>query len=153
MSKKEVEVIARGVCVGGGKLLLCRTRGAANTYLPGGHIDFGESAPDSLVREIREEMGLDSEVKRFLGACEHTFIQKGKRHCEINLVFEVKIAGLDSGSDPVSCEDYIEFLWADADDLEGSRLEPASLRSRIRGWIADRSGTERWAAFSDPESH
>ena len=39
--KGEIEIMARGVCVLDGALLLCHSAGADNTYLPGGHIDFG----------------------------------------------------------------------------------------------------------------
>ena len=37
-----IETIARGVCVVGGRVLLCRAKGGSSTYLPGGHIEFGE---------------------------------------------------------------------------------------------------------------
>ena len=39
-----VEVIARGVCVVDGHILLCHGKRSALTYLPGGHIEFGETA-------------------------------------------------------------------------------------------------------------
>ena len=45
-----IESIARGVCVKDGKLLLCRAKGGKSTYLPGGHIEFGESGRIALVR-------------------------------------------------------------------------------------------------------
>jgi 8-oxo-dGTP pyrophosphatase MutT (NUDIX family) len=83
----QIEVMARGVCVRDRHLLVCHTRGAKNTYLPGGHVEFRESAPDALEREIREELGLSSRVRGFLGAIEHEYRQKGRIHCEINLVF------------------------------------------------------------------
>ena len=72
MSKK-IEILARGVLVQNGRVLLCHTKGAANTYLPGGHVEFKESARAALCREIKEEMGLDSTAGRFLGAVEHSF--------------------------------------------------------------------------------
>lgn len=40
------------------KVLLAQAIGEKNTFLPGGHIEFGESAKDALVREIEEELGL-----------------------------------------------------------------------------------------------
>ena len=61
-----IETIARGVCVRGGKVLLCRAKGGATTYLPGGHIEFGETGRKALVREIKEELGLAAEAGRFL---------------------------------------------------------------------------------------
>ena len=46
-----IETIARGVCVQNGKVLLCRAKGGATTYLPGGHIEFGEKGCAALARE------------------------------------------------------------------------------------------------------
>ena len=82
MAKGEIEIVARGVCVQGGRVLLCHTKGAKNTYLPGGHVDFGESAAASLKREIEEELGLKARVGRFLGAVEHIYYRKRKPQCE-----------------------------------------------------------------------
>lgn len=152
MSDAAVEIIVRGVVVLDGKLLVCHTKGASNTYLPGGHIDFGEGARAALEREISEEMGLSASVNAFLGACEHSFVQAGMPHHEINLVFAMDVEGLDATCQPESKEDYIEFFWHELDDLPNSELEPESLRHRIKEWIADSGRPERWAAASRPES-
>jgi len=130
-----IEVIARGILVCDGKLLICHTKGASNTYLPGGHVEFGEKAADSLCRELDEELGLSSTAGKMLGVVEHSFVQKGKRHCEINLVFELKTRKLDTSIDPESREEYIEFKWLPLGRLGGSDLEPASLRKLIPGWL------------------
>ena len=57
-----IEVIARGVCVAGGRVLLCRAKGGSSTYLPGGHVEFGETGREALVREMREEKDSLEEV-------------------------------------------------------------------------------------------
>lgn len=140
----EIEVIARGVCVVDDKLLLCHSKGAPNTYLPGGHVEFEESAAFSLVREIEEEMGLAAQVGRFLGAVEHTFIQKGKRHCELNLVFEFAVPGLDPRETPPSEEAHIEFLWCDLASLSDSAMEPFPLRKSLARWRESDDGNGSW---------
>jgi len=142
----EIEVLARGVCVKSGRLLLCHTKGAQNTYLPGGHVEFMEAAPDSLSREVKEELGLDAEIKGFLGAVEHTFLQRGKRHCEINLVFEIEVRGIDPSAPPDSLEDYIDFRWISPGDLAESGLEPAVLRKVLPLWICPADYKDRWAS-------
>ena len=56
-SRGFVETIARGVAVRDGKVLLCRAKGGQSTYLPRGHIEFGEPGREALVREVKEELG------------------------------------------------------------------------------------------------
>ena len=53
-----IETIARGVAVKDGKILLCKAKCGSSTYLPGGHIELGETGREALVREIKEETGL-----------------------------------------------------------------------------------------------
>ena len=61
-----IETIARGVCIVDGRLLLCKAKGGSTTYLPGGHIEFGETGRQALVREMQEGTGLASESVRLL---------------------------------------------------------------------------------------
>jgi 8-oxo-dGTP pyrophosphatase MutT (NUDIX family) len=44
------------------RILLVRVRDNALWYLPGGTIEFGESAQDALVREIAEELGVEIDI-------------------------------------------------------------------------------------------
>ncbi len=118
-----IEVIARGVCVQGGKILLCRAKGGATTYLPGGHIEFGETGRQALVREVKEELGVDAETGAFLGVVENAFQQHGKPHAEINLVYELKIPVATPAR---ALEDWIEFEWRDREHLDD--LLPAAFR-------------------------
>jgi ADP-ribose pyrophosphatase YjhB (NUDIX family) len=145
---REIEIIARGVCVKDGRILLCHGKGATNTYLPGGHIDFKESASRALVREIKEELGVKSVLGRFLGVVEHSYSRKAKVLCEINLVFAVNIPGLKPGKDPKSAEDYIEFFWWDMKKLATSKLEPRLLRTCLPEWLSGRA-VECWASTID----
>jgi 8-oxo-dGTP pyrophosphatase MutT (NUDIX family) len=117
-----IETIARGVCVRDGKILLCRAAGGTTTYLPGGHIEFGETGRAALVREIKEETGLSASTGRFLGVVENTFRQNGKPHAEINLVYELFLE--PAHADVRAQEDWIEFLWHDRADLAAARLLP-----------------------------
>ncbi|MBR0503919.1 MAG: NUDIX domain-containing protein [Kiritimatiellae bacterium] len=118
-----VEVIARGVCVQDGKILLCKAKGGATTYLPGGHIEFGETGRQALVREVKEELGVDAETGAFLGVVENAFNQHGKPHAEINLVYELKLPATTPAR---AREDWIEFEWRDRAHLDD--LLPAAFR-------------------------
>jgi len=129
-----IETIARGVCVRGGRLLLCRAKGGGSTYLPGGHIEFGETGREALVREVKEELGVDSSTGAFLGAVENSFLQHDKPHAEINLVYELKLGDGDGEPPPLkSQEDWIEFEWCDLNRLDDANLLPASFRT-LSSW-------------------
>lgn len=135
MARKTIEVIVRGVCVVQGRLLLCQSQGASNTYLPGGHVEFREHASEALEREIFEELGLKARAGRFLGCCEHTFRQQGRWHAEINLVLALTVPGLRSDHPPAACEDWIAFRWCPLRALGAAGLEPAPLRTLIPAWL------------------
>ena len=126
-ARGEIETIARGVCVKDGKVLLCRGKGAASTYLPGGHIEFGETGAEALVREMKEETGLDSTAGKFLGVVESSFLQHGEKHCEINLVYELSI----ENSDVAAQEDWIGFEWCPISNLAAANLLPVDIRRLI----------------------
>ncbi len=123
-----IETIARGVCVSSGKVLLCRAKGGSSTYLPGGHIEFGETGREALVREVKEELGLEATTGKFLGVVENSFEQHGAPHAEINLVYELI---LPEGAPAQAREDWLEFEWRELDKLDD--LLPAAFRALSEG--------------------
>ena len=140
---KHIETIARGVCIIDGKVLLCLPKDRSYSYLPGGHIEFGETGREALVREMKEETGLDATADEFLGVVESSFVQKGERHCEINLIYEMKVEeggrGGESGEGGEggrggelkveSCEDWICFDWIECDKIESANLLPPETKT------------------------
>lgn len=141
-----IEVLARGVCVKRRRLLVCQSKGAENTYLPGGHVEWGEKTTDGLEREIEEELGCRAKVRDFLGAVEHTFIQQGKRHCEVNMVFRMDVPDLDPADPPEACESWISFAWIPLSSLERNHLEPWPLRKLIPGWVGRKARAASWGS-------
>ena len=142
---KGIEFIARGVLVRDGHVLLCHNKNKKNIFLPGGHVEFGEGAKRALQREIKEETGRKSTVGRFLGASEHTFLYKGERICEINLVFEFNIPGARASRSVPSEEKKIEFIWFPLRKLPRSRIEPHTMKKDLSAWLKGR-GREPWSS-------
>ena len=126
MEERHIETIARGVCVADGKVLLCFPKDRRYAYLPGGHIEFGETGRVALVREMKEETGLDATAGELLGVVESSFVQKGERHCEINLIYKMGLEGLEGLE---SREDWICFDWVDCDKIDSVNLLPSEMRS------------------------
>ena len=129
--ERHIETIARGVCIVDGKVLLCLPKDRSYAYLPGGHIEFGETGREALVREMKEETGLDATAGELVDVVESSFVQKGERHCEINLVYRMSLAERDLGRTE-SREDWICFEWVPCERLGDVNLLPPEMKTCIR---------------------
>lgn len=145
-SRHEIEIISRGVCIVDNYLLLCHGRGHTNTYLPGGHIEKGESAATALEREIKEELGIKAHAGRFLGAVENQFEQKGRQVDEISLLFELEIPGLEPGADVPVVEEWLDFRWERLDNLDAAELEPEVALDLLASLADDSQGGVGWGS-------
>ena len=133
--RKKTEIIVRGVEGSSGAVLLARKRGGGNTFLPGGHVLFGEPAASALEREIMEELGRPAQTHRFLGTIEHAWVSKGKTHHELNLVFRMAVPDLQSGDSPLAVESHLEFLWQPLGQLKAVNLQPYPLQELLETWL------------------
>jgi 8-oxo-dGTP diphosphatase len=72
MAEQQFYVGVHGVIASRGRMLVLK-RAPATSYqpgswdLPGGHLALGESFEDCLLREIKEETGLDAAIDSLLG--------------------------------------------------------------------------------------
>lgn len=138
MPKPRIELIARGVLLREGRLLVCEYMKGKYQFLPGGHVEFGESGETALIREMMEETGQVVTVGRFLGVFEASFDQAkenkpSKRHHEINLIYEMAT----ENSEPIaSIESEIAFRWVAIDDLRAGRdFRPAAILDVALGGV------------------
>ena len=146
--RKAIEILARGACVKGGKVLLCRNRKHGNVYLPGGHVDWGEDSRSALEREWLEELGVSCRARRFLGVVEQAYEARNGPTCEISLVFEVACASISAANAPASAEGHLAFEWAPLGQLKASGLLPVVLAESLPKWCADPAAASgRWRGF------
>ncbi len=135
-----IEIIARGLLLHEGRVLLCRNVKHGYHYLPGGHVEFGESARNALDREMLEECGQGVVVGPLLLTSEEHFDDGKKTHHEINLVFHME----QLGGTPVppervlSIEEHIAFDWIELAQLPEATLYPHS----IKAWLMSGGGLD-----------
>lgn len=131
---KSIELIARGLAVVSDHYLLCRAA-KGYYYLPGGHVEFGESVANALAREFAEEAGLRVSVDGVLACSENVFVQGGKQRHELNIVLHVELPHCrveDGIPETISSrEEGIGFEWLRMTHLDSIDLRPETLR----GWL------------------
>jgi len=150
MNAKTIELIVRGVLEDNGNILLVRQKEADYTFLPGGHIEFGEPARIALVREIKEELGLSVVVKQLLGVVEHSWSAGDEINHELNLIFGISCENLSSNQSPASKETHLEFLWHPLNDLKSVNLKPPLLYELLPRWLKDEIKTG-WGSTLEKE--
>lgn len=131
MKNKNIEILVRAIIQRKGRILLCKNKKKNFYYFPGGHLEFGESAKEALARELKEELGLKIKKCNFIGGSEHRFVENGKKHHEINLVFETKVNKLNTKSK----ENHLQFFLIDKNKLAETNILPIILRNAISKWL------------------
>jgi ADP-ribose pyrophosphatase YjhB (NUDIX family) len=126
-----------GVAVHDGYVLLHRAERDDFWALPGGRGELLEPSEGTLVREMREELGVEIRVVRLLWVVEN-FFQDTRSHHELGLYYLMDLGPDYSHYDPdvpfLGEEDGLRliFRWFPVDGLEAVRLYPTFLRTALR---------------------
>ncbi len=127
MSDRSIEIIARGLAIRNGRVLLCKNIKHGYFFLPGGHVEFGETAETALSREFKEEAGVDVKCGGVALVAEHLFERKSGPCHEVNVVFHVELDEKETRSR----ESKIAFEWADLAEIGERELRP----NCIKAWL------------------
>ncbi|MEJ5328459.1 MAG: NUDIX hydrolase, partial [Candidatus Bathyarchaeia archaeon] len=80
----------------GGKILLAKrksTPGEGKWAVPGGLVELGETVEQAVIREVKEETGLDVAIVRKIGEYHEQGVQNGVEYDYYPACFLVKVAG------------------------------------------------------------
>lgn len=128
------ELIVRALIIRDRKILVCRTVGREYFFLPGGHVEFGETMHDALKRELYEEMEAKVVASQFIGSVENIFEQDGARKHEVSFVFHVDI----DLREVISKEGHISFYWLSYGDFIEANILPPAMKDAIIAWTAEK---------------
>ena len=115
---KSIEVVAAIICRDGKVFAPQRGYGPWKDWweFPGGKMEPGESAPDALVREIREELSADIDIGRLLRTVEWDYP-------EFHLTLHCFICTLRS--DALHLNEHESARWLGVDDMDSVQWLPA----------------------------
>ena len=113
------------------KLLVTKDKG--KYYTIGGAIQVNERTEEAVVREVKEELGVQAQVGQLAFVVENSFEEAGVYYHNIEFHYLVDLledAPLTMQEDEKTqpCE------WIDIDKLEGINLVPAFLKTALPDW-------------------
>lgn len=135
--KNKFEVRVRAVIEKNGKILFCKNKDKTKDYyfLPGGHVEFGETARNALIRELNEELIISIKEVSLIGGMEDIFTKKdGEKHHDINLFFSVLFGNVKDRSK----EDEIDFFFLTKKEMLKEKVFPIVLPEVILKWQKDK---------------
>ncbi|WP_304542918.1 NUDIX hydrolase [Sulfurimonas microaerophilic] len=90
-----------------GIILIQRKYEPIGLAIPGGFVDIGEKIEDAVIREMKEEISLDVEIKELLNV--YSDPARDKRFHTVSVVFVCKAYGTPKGADDAK-EAYVYRL-------------------------------------------
>lgn len=127
-------VLAASVaCFRDGRALIARRGRAPNRglwSLPGGRIEFGETAEAAAIRELLEETGVSAEIvglAELVEAIEPDGAGGARRHAVI-----LAYAGRWTGGEPMASDEADAFAWVSAEELAAYETTPGLARVLAR---------------------
>ena len=120
------------------KILLQRRKDNGMWSLPGGAMIIGESIAQTIVREVKEESGLDVTIVRLVG------IYSDPRHViaysdgEVRQQFSICFACRTVGGELIPGDETSEVGFFDPQDLDGIDVQ-LSIRLRLQHFLENRS--------------
>ena len=107
---------------------------------PGGHVEFGETNEETLIREFKEEIGADIAVKELKWVAE-AFFPWGESHChQICLYYAIEITDEDIPKDGMfMAKEHIEgrnfdleFHWIPIDETDKMEMYPQDAKTLLK---------------------
>ena len=127
-----------GVLMRQQEVLVHRAENEPFWTLPGGRVEFGESAQAGLARELHEELGVVAAVDRLLWAVENFFTYQEQRYHELAFYFLAALPG-DSAAYAATTPFHgyepgttLIFQWYPLANLSSLELYPSFLRQGLQ---------------------
>ncbi|GAA2975301.1 NUDIX hydrolase [Actinokineospora diospyrosa] len=113
-----------------GQLLLIRRTDNDLYSIPGGALDVGETLTQTVVREVKEETGIDVEVTGLVGIYSDPGHVIAYTDGEVRQEFSICFRAHATGGTLRTSDESKEVLWRSPDSLDELNIHP-SIRLRI----------------------
>lgn len=130
MNAPRTTLVAAAVMIEEGRVLITQRKAGAHLEgkweFPGGKVEPAEDPRDALVRELKEELGIDADVGEVVDVTFHGYAGDAGHagNAVLLLFFE---ATRRKGSPELRAIDVAAFKWAARDELDPAQFPPADV--------------------------
>ena len=135
--KEEFHGRACGIIKQDDKFLIMRVNKTPYYHIPGGHIEIGEDSEQSIIREIKEEIGCEVEEAN-LFAIQENFWTRDNKKCHgiefyyiIKLKQQLQMKNCEKIENDKGEEKLLEFKWLTPKELKNIDLRPANIKDML----------------------
>jgi len=126
-----------GVLLRNGKILLQREQHGNEYALPGGHVKIGETTEECLIREYKEETGVNISFKKLLWSEECFWEWNGKKAHNITFYYLIELcndSGFPDTGEFIPHKDNKKVLigWIPIESLSEITVYPEFLKTEIQ---------------------
>lgn len=129
-----------GVLIRDNKILLQKPKNDDGYSIPGGHVNFGETTSEALIREFREEINADINIEKLILVGEN-FFPWGNRPCQqISMYYTVTlcnehqipldgtfVAKDDLGNKRID----LDFSWISLSEIHNIMVYPTNIKNDL----------------------
>lgn len=124
-----------GICINNGKILLQNCPDDTGFAFPGGHVEFGETNEETLIRELKEEIDADIKVHELKWVAEIFFPWDDKPCHQICLYYMIEILnkasipleGKFTAHEQINGREFnIEYHWVPLEEVNQLEIYPTN---------------------------
>ena len=133
----KLNIRAAAVIIHNNKILVHKDVRKDHCTLLGGRIAIGENSEETVKREIKEEIGKETEIIGYIGTIENFFEMNKKKYYEILFIHRVEfINGEDKKIDytihNIEGKEYLQYEWLDIDKIKEYNILPKCLKDILK---------------------
>jgi 8-oxo-dGTP pyrophosphatase MutT (NUDIX family) len=119
-----------------GRILMIRRSDNDNWAVPGGGLDLGESLPETAVREVREETGIECEVTGLVGIfTDPKHLIHYTSNDEVRQEFSVVFTARPLSGEHTTSSESLEVRWVERERVCELPMD-RSMRMRIEQYLS-----------------
>lgn len=118
-----------------GEILLVETRRDGQWVFPGGQVEVGENLIDGVIREVKEESGIDVTVSHLVGVFSNTATYEGHSGVKIvptKVMFDFVCKPV--GGELMTSDETSDSRWVSRDEVL-NMIEAPALRARYQAYL------------------